>query len=216
MKKILGFALQCMILITLGYSFLNSRLLLVADWLSPVLSNKVYSFFTLFFLVLGDPRHFPELIIIWGTSAILLGIIIRKPVASVISCISTWIFIISLTGVIAFGMVAEANNNIVFTDGMDLFEALPPFPPDLTIASLTETPIIGELIDFSLDMANSEPERLEPSLIIGQLGELYTVSLISKPVIASVFSLLGVFIGKKVEHILDPTITEKRLMLKKR
>ena len=80
MKKILGFGLQCAILITLGYSFLNSRLLLVADWLSPVLSSKVYSFLTLLFLVLGDPVQYPELLMIWGISAILMGIIMRKPV----------------------------------------------------------------------------------------------------------------------------------------
>ncbi len=50
--------------------------------------------------------------------------------------LKTWIFIISLAGLLAFGLVSEASENIVMADGMDLFDVLPPLPNGLSITYL--------------------------------------------------------------------------------
>jgi hypothetical protein len=142
--------------------------------------------------------------------------IIRKPLGSILSIISTWLFILSLTGVLGLGIITEANENLVAMENVDPFEVLPPLPPGLTITLLSETPVIGEFMEYMLNLLNTQPEMIEPSMILNQLGDLFTLNLVSKPVIAAFFSLIGILLGKRAEHLLDPTITEKRILLKKR
>ena len=216
MKKILGFIFQFTALVTLGYMFLNSSLLLVADWLSPILSGQIYSFFTLLFLVAADPLQYPEVLAVWTLSSVIVGVFNRKRVVSVLSVLSTWLLIVSLSLVLVFGMVMEAKENIVLEEGMDSFEVMPPFPDGLTITTISEAPILGETYRFATDLMNEQPEELELSTVLTQFVNLFTFSIISKPLISVAFSLLGVELGKRIEHIFEPAISEKRLMLKKR
>ena len=216
MKKILGAIVQFTALVTMGYLFLHSSLVLIADWLSPILSGQVYSFFTLLYLVAADPLLYPDVLAVWAISSTITGVFIRKRVGSVLTILSTWILIVSLTAVLVIGMGIEAQENIIFEEGMDPFEVMPPFPDGLTVTTISEAPILGDIYQFATRLMNEQVEELEPITMLKQFAGLFTFSIISKPIIATVFSLLGVELGKRLEHIFEPTIIEKRLMLKKR
>jgi hypothetical protein len=216
MKKLLGLTLQCVTLIALGYTFLNNSLVLIADWLSPILSGQIYSFFTLLFLIFGDPIKYPEIVAMWGLSSVIAGLLIRKRIGSILTVLSTWLFIVSLSGVLVFGLVTEAQKTIVFEENMDPFDVMPPFPEGLTATSLFEAPILGEIFHFSFDIMQEGVEDLDYTIVLTQVANLFIFSLVSKPIISMVFSLIGVELGKKIEHLVDPTITEKRLLIKNR
>lgn len=216
MKKILGAIVQLTGLVTMGYLFLHSSLILIADWLSPILSGQVYSFFTLLYLVAADPLRYPDVLAVWAISSIITGVFIRKRVGSVLTILSTWILIVSLSAVLVIGMGMEAHENVILEENIDPFEVMPPFPDGLTVTTISEAPILGEIYQLATSLMNEQIEELEPITMLKQFAGLFTFSIISKPLIAAVFSLIGVELGKRLEHIFEPTITEKRLMLKKR
>jgi hypothetical protein len=216
MKKILGAIVQFTALVTMGYLFLHSSLILIADWLSPILSGQVYSFFTLLYLVAADPLRYPDVLAVWAISSIITGVFIRKRVGSVLTILSTWILIVSLSAVLVIGMGMEAQENVILEENIDPFEVMPPFPDGLTVTTISEAPILGEIYQLATSLMNEQIEELEPITMLKQFAGLFTFSIISKPLIAAVFSLIGVELGKRLEHIFEPTITEKRLMLKKR
>jgi hypothetical protein len=203
-------------LVTMGYLFLHSSLILIADWLSPILSGQVYSFFTLLYLVAADPLRYPDVLAVWAISSIITGVFIRKRVGSVLTILSTWILIVSLSAVLVIGMGMEAQENVILEENIDPFEVMPPFPDGLTVTTISEAPILGEIYQLATILMNEQIEELEPITMLKQFAGLFTFSIISKPLIAAVFSIIGVELGKRLEHIFEPTITEKRLMLKKR
>jgi hypothetical protein len=216
MRKLVGFVLHWITLIILGYAFLNESLVLVADWLSPILTGKIYSIFALIYLLIGDPIKFPNIFLIWGLTSIITGILIRKRIGTVITVITTWLFVISLLGLLTLSLVLQAQNNFILNENTNPFDIVPPLPEGLTITSLYEAPILGETLQFVSSIIEEGVEGLEPFNVISRYANLFMFSIISKPLIAAIFSLLGVELGKRAEIILDPTLTKKRIMLKNR
>ena len=189
MRKLAGFTLHWITLIIFGYAFLNKSLILIADWLSPILTGKIYSIFALFYLLIGDPIKYPNIFVIWALTSTISGILIRKRLGTILTAITTWFFVLSLLGILTLSLVVQAQNNIQFNENTDPFDIVPPLPEGLTITSLYEAPILGETLQFVLSTIEEGFEGLDPFNVLSRYANLFIFSIFSKPLIAAIMGL---------------------------
>ncbi len=97
--------------------------------------------------------------------------------------------------------------------GGNQLEALPPLPSRLSIATLFEAPLIGDVLYAAIDLLmGGPPEGFGLSVLMPLLTPLL-IDFAMKPVIITIAALVGVEVGKRLERAFRPYLESLRLRL---
>jgi hypothetical protein len=213
LRKIAAFVLCTLLVLTLGFMFIHPTFLMLANWLGPALGASLLTALSMLYLLLGDPLKFVALAALWGSAALIGGIIIRRRVGAVL----TMLFIFTMLIPVLAASVYDTA--MIVTDLMETMgegnpmDFLPPLPTGLTLANLYEAPIIGSLMESAIGMfqAGGPPSNIQ-RLVYTMLTPIL-ISVAAKLVIIVFASLIGVEIGKLIEPSLRPTSESIRVSL---
>ena len=204
MRKTAAFFLGIFLAFMLGYATLHPSLLVLTDWLGPIMGKPLLTALTVVYLLFGDPLQFPALAAVWAGVALLGGLIIRKRVGAVITMIIVFLLFLPALAVSVYGVFERLSETGVLTAGGNPLEALPPLPSGLTIATLFEAPIIGKALEAAIDLlTGGPPEGLGISVLMPILTP-FIIDFAMKPVIIAIAALVGVEVGKRVEPAFMP------------
>lgn len=212
-RKTAAFLIGVLLVFTLGYATLHPSFLLLADWLCPVVGEPLLTVLTIVYLLFGDPLQFTALVALWAGVALLCGLIIRRRVEAVTTMMLMFLLFLPALAVSAYGAFERLSETGFLMGGGNPLEALPPLPSGLTIATLFEAPIIGEVLNAAIDLLTGGPPE---GFGFGVLMPLLTPLLIDfamKPVIITVAALVGVEVGRRLESAFRPYSESLRVRL---
>lgn len=178
----------------LGSVLLHPSLLIVGDWLGPILGNSVYEALTLAFLQLGDPLKFVSLLVIWVSVALVCGAVVRRRLGAVLVALLVWLTFLPITAAVVFD-IAQKISNLVGGGGGPL-GGLPPIPSGLTLTQIFDAPIVGKVFEDVIGAFSSEAAGQE---VVGKIIGGLAVDLALKPVIMIVGALIGVEVGRFIQ-----------------
>jgi hypothetical protein len=213
LRKIAAFVSCTFLVLTLGFMFIHPVFLMLANWLGPVLGTSLLTALSMLYLLLGDPLKFVALAALWGSAALLGGIIIRRRVGAVLTMLLIFAMLIPVLAASVYDMamiVSDLTETIGEGHPMDF---LPPLPIGLTLAHLYDAPIIGSLMESAIGMfqAGGPPSNIQ-RLFYTMLTPIL-IGVAEKLVIIVFASLIGVEIGKLIEPSLRPTSESIRVSL---
>lgn len=213
MRKTAAFFLGMFLAFMLGYATLHPSLLVLTDWLGPIMGKPLLTALTVVYLLFGDPLQFPALAALWTGIALLGGMIIRRRVGAVLTIVLVFLLFLPALAVSVYGVFERLSETGVLTAGGNPLEALPPLPSGLTIATLFEAPIIGKALDFAIDLlTEGPPEGIGINVVMPILSP-FIIDFAMKPVIIAIAALIGVEVGKRVEPAFMPYLESLRTKL---
>ncbi|MFB0557731.1 MAG: hypothetical protein ACETVY_01315, partial [Candidatus Bathyarchaeia archaeon] len=213
MRKTAALFIGVFLVFALGYATLHPSFLLLADWLCPVVGEPLLTVLTIVYLLFGDTLQFTALAALWAGVALLGGLIIRRRVGAVITMMLVFLLFLPALAVSAYGVFERLSEAGILMGGGNPFEALPPLPSGLTIATLFEAPIIGEALDAVIDLLmGSSPEGFGISVLMPILTPLI-IDFVMKPVIITVAALVGAEVGRRLEPSFRPYSESLRVRL---
>lgn len=195
MRKMAAYLLGVFLLLLLGAALIHPSLLVIADWLGPMLGSPVYGALTMAFLMLGDPLGYPPLFLIWLVAALVVGVIIRRRIGAVLVGLLIWLTMLPITGSVIFALMQNIPQTTQGAVGP--LGSLPPLPSSLTLAKIFEAPIVGKILKMALSALSGDEGG---QYIAGQIIGGITADLASKPLIMVVGVLIGVEIGRLVQR----------------
>jgi hypothetical protein len=210
LRKVVAYFLGLFLLICLAAFLLHPSLLLLSDWLAPVLGSSLYSVVTLTFLLFGDPFVFISLLFTWVFVAFLCGMIIRRRLGAVLVILLVWFTLIPVFGLTLGGLYQGLA--IKYTSPVPgsipsyptvttPFAIIPPVPSGLTLNQLIETPILGKALDYAFSIASSSGADAQNAM--WNLFNSLAKDFFLKPVIAIISVLVGVEVGKVLEKRIE-------------
>jgi hypothetical protein len=213
LRKIAAFVSCMFLVLTLSFMFIHPAFLMLANWLGPVLGTSLLTALSMLYLLLGDPLKFVALAALWGSAALLGGIIIRRRVGAVLTMLLIFAMLIPVLAASVYDMamiVSDLTETMGEGHPMDF---LPPLPIGLTLAHLYDAPIIGSLMESAIGMfqAGGPPSNIQ-RLFYTMLTPIL-IGVAEKLVIIVFASLIGVEIGKLIEPSLRPTSESIRVSL---
>ena len=203
MRKIAAFVVCTFLVLTLGFAFIHPTYLSLANWLGPVLGAPLLTTLSMVFLLLGDPLKFTVLAALWGGTAFLGGVIIRRRVGAVLTMLLIVLLLIPILATSIYDIAMIASDLGEAMSGGNPMEMLPPLPSGLTLAHLYEAPIIGKLMESALGMFQMGPSPNLQQLIMTMVSSLM-IGVAAKLVIIIFASLIGVEAGKLMEPTFKP------------
>ncbi len=213
MRKTVALFIGVFLVFALGYATLHPSFLLLADWLCPVVGEPLLTVLTIVYLLFGDTLQFTALAALWAGVALLGGLIIRRRVGAVITMMLVFLLFLPALAVSAYGVFERLSEAGILMGGGNPFEALPPLPSGLTIATLFEAPIIGEALDAVIDLLmGSSPEGFGISVLMPILTPLI-IDFAMKPVIIAVAAIVGAEVGMRLEPSFRPYSESLRVRL---
>ncbi len=195
MRKIAAYLFGVFLLLMLGSVLLHPSLLIVGDWLGPILGNSVYEALTLTFLLLGDPLKFVSLLVIWVSVALVCGAVVRRRLGAVLIALLVWLTLLPITAAVVFD-IAQKMPNLVGGGGGGPLGGLPPIPSGLTLTQIFDAPIVGKVFEDVIGAFSSEAAGQE---VVGKIIGGLAVDLALKPVIMIVGALIGVEFGRLIQ-----------------
>jgi hypothetical protein len=195
LRKIVAYLLGVFLLLLLGAALIHPSLLVIADWLGPMLGSPVYGALTMAFLMLGDPLGYPLLFLIWLVVALVVGIIIRRRIGAVLVGLLIWLTMLPITASVVFALAQ--NVPAVMNGAGGPLGGLPPLPSGLTLAKIFEAPIVGKIIKAALSALSVEASG---QVLAEQIIRGLVTDFALKPLIMVVGALIGVEIGRLVQR----------------
>lgn len=212
-RKTTAFIICVFLVFTLGYATLHPSFLLLADWLGPVIGDPLLMALTISYLLFGDPVQFTALAALWCGVALLGGLIIRRRMGAVAMIILVFLLLLPALAVTTYGVFESLSETGILTTGENPLEALPPLPSGLTIATLFEAHIIGEVLDAAINLIiGGTPEGFSFSILTHLLTPLL-IDFAIKLVIITVATLVGAEVGRRLEPAFRPYSESLRLRL---
>ncbi len=195
MRKIGAYVLGVFLLLLLGAALIHPSLLVVADWLSPTFGSGVYGVVTMAFLMLGDPVDYPSVLFVWVFVALVVGVVVRRRLGALLVSLLVWLTMLPITASVVFSFAEKAPGVLGNAEG--LLGGLPPLPSGMTITSIFEAPIAGEIIKGALAAFSGD---VSGQMFLEQtIGGLLT-DFALKPVILVVGTLIGVELGRLAQR----------------
>ncbi len=166
MRKIAAYLFGVFLLLMLGSVLLHPSLLIVGDWLGPILGNSVYEALTLTFLLLGDPLKFVSLLVIWVSVALVCGAVVRRRLGAVLIALLVWLTLLPITAAVVFD-IAQKMPNLVGGGGGGGGVILAPLPTTTPAPtpSPTPTPTLTPSSSYTISSGTNS------SVVIGASGD---------------------------------------------
>jgi len=204
LRKLAAFFLCSFLVLSLGYATLHGSLLLICDWLGPLLGSPLTSALTVLYLLLADPLEFISIAALWLGVAFLGGVIIRRRVGAALTMLLVFILLLPALGLSAFEILQRASSLGLEMSGGNPLDFLPPLPEGLTVATFFEAPIVGKALETVVEMIGEGPPEEMVFGLVMQVVQPLLLDLALKPVIILVAALLGVETGRKIEPAFAP------------
>jgi hypothetical protein len=204
LRKLAAFFLCSFLVLSLGYATLHNSLLLICDWLGPLLGSPLTSALTVLYLLLANPLEFISIAVLWLGVAFLGGVIIRRRVGAALTMLLIFILLLPTLGLSAFELLQRASSLGLEMSGDNPLDVLPPLPEGLTIATFFEAPIVGKALETIVKMIGEGPPEEMGFGLIMQVVQPLLLDLILKPVMILVAALLGVEAGRRIEPVFTP------------
>jgi hypothetical protein len=204
LRKLAAFFLCSFLVLSLGYATLHGSLLLICDWLGPILGSPLTSALTVLYLLLADPLEFISIAALWLGVAFLGGVIIRRRVGAALTMLLVFILLLPALGLSAFELFQRASSLGLEVSGGNPLEVLPPLPEGLSVATFFEAPIIGKALETVMELiGEGPPEKMGFGLVM-QVVQPLLLDLALKPVMILAAALLGVEAGRRIEPYFAP------------
>ena len=92
----------------------------------PILSGHIYTFFTIFTLLVMDPLGNSAVGLVWLLAGLLIGVISSKKLGGSITAFMVWFTMIPLMFASVFGIyMSVMDSGITEAKGAELFEFIP-------------------------------------------------------------------------------------------
>ncbi|OGD44714.1 hypothetical protein A3K69_06710 [Candidatus Bathyarchaeota archaeon RBG_16_57_9] len=199
MRKTLAFAVGVLTVLGMGPVLLHPSLQAIGLWLSPVLGTEVYTVFTVFHLLTGDPLKYVAVGLLWLVVAFVGGLVVRRRLGAALTMLSVWLVMVPVLAISILGLAMNVGVLGESHSGSPL-SLIPPIPPGLTLTSLLETPTVGETLN---QVISGGLNNLSQDDVMIQLEEAaYSMGawFFMRPVIMILGSLIGVEAGLLLER----------------
>ncbi len=212
LRKIAAYILCILFVLTVGFLSIHPTLLYISDWLGPFLGSSLFYSLSLFYLLLGNPFRFAALLAIWGVSAFIGGVLIRRRIGAVLM-----VFLVMGTVLVIMGInlidvgftVSQVFEDVQISNPLDI---LPPLPDGLTITEIYKAPVIGEIAERILENFQSGvPDN--PMSIVMEIATGLILGVTTKVVVMVGGALVGVEVGKLIEPSVKPFTESIRIGL---
>jgi hypothetical protein len=212
LRKIAAYLLCILIVLTLGFFSIHPTLIYISDWLGPLFGSSLFYSLSFFYLLLGNPFRFATLLAIWGGSAFIGGVLIRRRLGAVLMVFLVMVTVLVLMGInlIDVGFtVSQVFEDVQISNPLDV---LPPLPDGLTITEIYQAPIIGDIAERILKtFQGGVPEN--PLSIVMEIATGLILGVLIKMVVMIGSALVGVEVGRLIEPSLEPFSESIRVSL---
>lgn len=203
LRKLVAILLGLSLAFTLGYTFCNPVLRLMADWLGPLLGPQLLTLFSTLYLLFSDPFVYTTTAAIWFLVALLGGIIIRKRISAPLTMLGTFSLLLPLMGLSVFGIFQRVTELGLLSSPESILAMLPPPPQGVSLTDLFNSPIIGNVLQQLIEAVQGgtlpQPMQLVSSLLVPLL-----LNAVKKLGIIVAGAFVGVELGKRVEGFFAP------------
>lgn len=192
MRKTLAYFASIIFLFYAGLSILHPSYAALAAWMGPLLGGHVYTFFTVFTLLVMDPLGNAAVGLVWLLAGLLIGVISGKKLGGSITAFMTWFTMIPLMFASVFGMYLNVvDSGITEAQGDELFEFIPVLPDQLSIKSFLDIPIFSDLAAQAMEMVSFGDASEGPMVLVTDLATRYMTPILLKPVIIITGAIIG-------------------------
>ncbi len=204
MRKTVAFLTGLLLVLGLGPVVLHPSLRALGLWLSPVLGTELYTVFTVFHLLTGDPFKYVSLSLLWLGAAFIGGLIIRRRLGAALTMLTVWLVMVPVLALSLFGLAMNVKGFIGAAGGP--LSMIPPIPPGMTLTGLLETPIVGDIVNQLISGGLENINVDEAMSMLQDTAYSMGVTALLKPLMVVVGALLGVEAGRLVERNRDKFI----------
>lgn len=189
MSKLLATVVGVFLAFSLSYLFLPEGFNAIVKWLAPVLGSPLRLVLSYLFLTCGNPISFPLLLGIWVAVGAVVGFTTCKLRSAALTASSIYS--------LSFCFLALALVHLIFTArNLKLsIESLPPTPPGLTLASMLNAPVIGDICQKVMNLISGQ---LDMGQVVNLLLSTVVPSIILNAVILVASAMVFAYIGRRV------------------
>ncbi len=203
MRKTLAYFASIIFLFYAGLSILHPSYEALAAWMGPLLGGHIYTFFTIFTLLVMDPLGNSAVGLVWLLAGPLIGVISSKKLGGSITAFMVWFTMIPLMFASVFGVYLNVmDSGITEAQGAELFEFIPVLPEQLSIKSFLDIPIFSDLAVQAIEMVSMGDSAEGPMVLVIDLATQYMTPILLKPVIITLGAIIGAVLSGGIPGVL--------------
>lgn len=199
MRKTLAFIVGALAVLGLGPAALPPSLQAIGLWLSPVLGTELYTVFTVFHLLTGDPLRYAAVGLLWLGASFAGGLIVRRRLGAALTMLSVWLLMVPVMALSLVGLALNVMGLMESHQG-SLLSLLPPIPPGMTVTGLLETPVVGDTISRVMAGDLSIQGMEEAMSLLEEAAYGAAASTLVNPALVVLGALLGAEAGMLLER----------------
>lgn len=213
MRKLISYFITLGFLSIIGFTILHPSFRILSDWLGPLMGSHIYTMFTFFYLLFGNPIKYPSILLTWLILGVLVGVISNKKIGSIITVLAVWFTTIAILAGSITGIYYTLEAKGVFEkDSAEILTIIPTVPEQLTFNKLLQTPVFGNLLLKFLQIVPTLNDTDNPLKIMFELLNPYILFLFSKPLIIILGALLGATLAPKLYPFIENVRANRKIL----